>query len=315
MDIRSAFFNETGHIRSGWRFAIFCVGFLSVAMLVGGFASAVVILLGSSAADSWAGTLATAFTVLTGALLVGWLCGKYLEGLPFRALGAWFTKGWLRNLTSGILFGGGTLAFAVLMAFALGGLRFEFNNINAGALVRSLAAAFVIFALGAAWEEALFRGYVLQTFVRSGLGAVAIGITALFFGVVHANNPNASTFAVLNTVLAGVWFGIAYLKTRDLWFVWGMHLMWNWMQGAFFGIEVSGITNLVSAPLLREIDGGPVWLTGETYGVEGGIVTTIALIVSTLAIYFMPFLKPSKEMLALTSGKKEDREDKTPLPV
>ena len=63
------------------------------------------------------------------------------------------------------------------------------------------------------------------------------------------------------------------------------------MQGAFFGIEVSGLTNLVSAPLLKEIDGGPVWLTGETYGVEGGIVTTIAITVSTLAICFVPGLR------------------------
>jgi len=94
----------------------------------------------------------------------------------------------------------------------------------------------------------------------------------------------------------GVWFGIAYLKTRDLWFVWGLHLMWNWMQGAFFGIEVSGITDLVSVPLLKEIDSGPTWLTGSTYGVEGGIVTTIAIVVSMVVIYFLPWVKVSEEI-------------------
>jgi len=72
-----------------------------------------------------------------------------------------------------------------------------------------------------------------------------------------------------------------------------MHLMWNWMQGAFFGIEVSGMTSLVSVPLLSEVDHGPSWLTGETYGVEGGIVTTIAITVSTLVICFLPGLKPA----------------------
>ncbi|MEO8572632.1 MAG: hypothetical protein ABI481_01590, partial [Pyrinomonadaceae bacterium] len=86
----------------------------------------------------------------------------------------------------------------------------------------------------------------------------------------------------------------------------GMHLMWNWMQGAFFGIEVSGITNLVSAPLLREIDGGPVWLTGETYGVEGGIVTTIALIVSMIVIYFLLGLKPGEETERLTPDQNKE---------
>jgi len=57
------------------------------------------------------------------------------------------------------------------------------------------------------------------------------------------------------------------------------------------------MTNLVSTPLLREIDAGPSWLTGETYGVEAGVVTTIALIVSTVAIYYLPFLKPSEERI------------------
>jgi hypothetical protein len=169
----------------------------------------------------------------------------------------------------------------------------------------------VIFAVGAAWEEALFRGYILQTFARSGLAALAIAMTSIFFGAIHAANPNPTALSIINTMLAGVWFGIAYLKTRDLWFVWGMHLMWNWMQGAFFGIEVSGMTNLVSAPLLRELDTGPVWLTGESYGVEGGIVTTIALIVSTIGIYFTPWLKADEEMIRWTSedgGTSQNRE-------
>jgi len=159
----------------------------------------------------------------------------------------------------------------------------------------ALVIALVVFAIGAAWEEVLFRGYILQTFARSGLAWFGILLTSVFFGVIHLQNPNADVVSTTNTILAGVWFGLAYLKTRDLWFVWGLHLMWNWMQGAFFGIEVSGLTNLVSIPLLKEIDSGPVWLTGETYGVEGGIVTTIAIVVSIVVIYFLPFGKPSEE--------------------
>ena len=83
-----------------------------------------------------------------------------------------------------------------------------------------------------------------------------------------------------------------------------MHLAWNWFQGAIFGIEVSGITSFTTAPLLQEIDAGPIWLTGESYGIEGGIVCTIALIVSILLIQFLPILKPTEEMLALTGEEK-----------
>ena len=145
-----------------------------------------------------------------------------------------------------------------------------------------------IVAAAAAFEEALFRGYILQTFARSNLAWLAILLTSVFFGLVHADNPNAGVISTLNTVLAGIWFSVAYLRTRDLWFVWGLHLMWNWMQGSFFGIEVSGLTDITKNPLLREIDTGPTWLTGTTYGIEGGIVCTVALIVSTIAIHYVP---------------------------
>lgn len=289
MDIRTLLFDRAGRLRSGWRFLIFCGVFIVAALLIGGAGFVMLSGLGSPLdIENPVFFIANGVLLLIAALLAGWLCGKYLEGLPFRALGASFTDGWLRHLIDGILFGAATLTLAVLIAAAGGGLQFETRDIETATLIRSLAVSLIIFAAGAAWEEALFRGYILQTFARSGLAALAIGLTSVLFGAIHADNENVSTLAVINTMLAGIWFGVAYLKTRDLWFVWGMHLMWNWMQGAFFGIEVSGTTHLVSSPLLREIDGGPSWLTGETYGVEGGIVATIAIIVSTIVIYFMP---------------------------
>ena len=215
------------------------------------------------------------------------MCGKLLEKLPYKALGAAFTDGWLKHLLLGIIIGAVTLSFAVLIAFAVGGERFELKlDKGASAVAASLGISFVVFAVAAAFEEALFRGYLLQTFARSNLAWLAILLTSVFFGVVHIGNPNANLISTANTILAGIWFSVAYLRTRDLWFVWGLHLMWNWMQGSFFGIEVSGLTDITTNPLLREIDTGPTWLTGTTYGIEGGIACTIALVVSTIAIHF-----------------------------
>jgi uncharacterized protein len=297
MDIKSLFFDGGGRLRSGWRFGVFCAVFLVSATFIGG---AGVALLTSLAVpidtSSPVMLIANGILALIPALFAGWFCGRLLEGLPFRALGAWFSKGWFKNLVLGIVVGAATLSLAVLVAFVFGGLRFAPNVVDSTALLESLAVALVVFAAGAAWEEALFRGYILQTFTRSGLAWFGIALTSAFFAIIHLRNPNADAISTINTVLAGVWFGAAYLKTRDLWFVWGLHLMWNWMQGAFFGIEVSGITELVSSPLLKEIDSGPVWLTGETYGIEGGIVTTIAILVSIAVIYFLPWAKPSEEI-------------------
>src|SRR5687768_4153630 len=159
------------------------------------------------------------------AVLIGWLCGKLLENLPFRALGAAFTRGWLAHWLLGLAIGAVTMLAALLPAYILGSLQFELNAIDSLAVTRSLAVSLLVFAVAAAFEEALFRGYILQTFARAGLAWLAIALTSLFFGAVHYRNPNAGVISTFNTVLAGVWFGVAYLKTRDLWFVWGIHLM------------------------------------------------------------------------------------------
>jgi membrane protease YdiL (CAAX protease family) len=193
--------------------------------------------------------------------------------------------------------GGASLGFAVLVAYVFGGLRFETNSVDAGPLTRSMVSSFVFLAVAAASEEALFRGYPFQTFVRSGLAWFAIVLTSALFGAVHLLNPEPNWISTVNTILAGIWFAIAYLKTRDLWLVTGMHFMWNWMQGALFGIEVSGFTDLAAVPLLREIDSGPAWLTGRTYGIEGGVAATIALVVSMVVLYLMP-IRPADEMKA-----------------
>ncbi len=295
------FFNTAGLLRSGWRFAVFTLAFIFTAEL---FRALIQIALERLQIAPERGTGAYVATNATlafvPAVVIGWLCLKYLEHLPFKSLGASFSTGWLKHLTFGAALGALTLAFSVLLAFLPGGLRFQLNTAPASMITSSLIVSFVIFAIGAAFEEVFFRGYILQTFARAGYAWLAILLTAAFFAFGHTDNLNAGVISTLNTFLAGIWFGLAYLKTRDLWFVWGLHLMWNWTQGSVFGIEVSGYTMITAEPLLIEIDNGPAWLTGAAYGVEGGIVCTIALLASMLFIHYYPGLRPDPEMLVLT---------------
>jgi uncharacterized protein len=117
---------------------------------------------------------------------------------------------------------------------------------------------------------------------------VGIVFTSLLFALAHNQNPNAGRLALVNTFAAGVWFAAAYLRTRDLWFPLGIHLMWNWLQGPVFGINVSGIAELSPYPLLRTSDLGPEWLTGGAYGIEGGAACTFAIVIFTLILFFTP---------------------------
>lgn len=313
MDFNTIFFNNFGRVRSGWRFAVFLLSFLSAGTVVSGI---VLTIFSTTRLNFTPGTLlfilVNSSVSLALALLLGWLWGKFLEDLPFRALGAAFSKNWLKDLVWGLVIGALSLILACVVAVSFGGLSFEFNrNHGTAAILLTLGVSAAVFTVAAAFEEAFFRGYMLQTFARARLAWLAIVLTSVFFALAHYGNPGATAFSVLNTALAGVWLGVAYLKTRNLWFPFGVHLAWNWVQGAFFGVEVSGLQNLIIAPLLREIDAGPIWLTGENYGLEGGVACTIALVASTAAIWFAPFLKPNEEMLALTNVEKTAPESRS----
>src|ERR1044071_662504 len=136
---------------------------------------------------------------------------------------------------------------------------------------------------------------------RSHLAWVAVIITSIIFSYGHLQNPNAVPgFTFANTAIAGVWLAIAYLKTRNLWFPLGIHWAWNWTMGAVLGLPVSGIERLTPEPLWRAVDLGPAWLTGGSYGIEGGAACAIALVASTLFIWRTRLVSPTEEMLRLT---------------
>jgi membrane protease YdiL (CAAX protease family) len=296
------FFNSVGRLRSGWRFAIFVALFLVVSTI---FSFGLVAILQLAGLDPQI-TNFIYFTVgnlFTGAaaILLGWGCNKLLENLPFRALGCWFTKNWFKDLVLGLGLGVFSILIAAAVASLLGGISFQINQTaQTSSIFSTVGISLIIFIFGAISEEAIFRGYILQTLTRARLAWLGILLTSLPFAIAHLGNPNANYFSTINTALAGIWFGVAYLKTRNLWFPVGIHLTWNWVQGAFLGIPVSGLKELTPNSIWQAVDVGPTWLTGGHYGIEGGFACTLALSISTLLIWLLPVFKPTAEMLTLT---------------
>lgn len=281
------FYDENGTLRSGFRVTLFLSMFLVGATVVGALQVMISNRIPETFPINGFGFMLTTFgSWLVLALGAGWICGGLLERLPMKALGASFDGTWLNDLILGSALGLATFAVAVGVVFVSGGATFSVpSDFEVADFLGSAALSLGFLAVAAAWEEAIFRGYILQTLARSGYAWPAIILTAMLFGLLHASNPDVSGIAIANTVLAGIWFGIAYLKTRNLWFVFGLHLFWNWTQGAIFGVEISGLKNLVEMSLLVESDKGPAWLTGGAYGIEGGIACTIALLLSMAVIW------------------------------
>lgn len=304
-DLQKLFFNDAGRLRSGWRLGIFVVIFFFLAYGATQSLRIIYLLIHNSAPGLQPGRsvadLISRVLLLFLALGAGYICARLLEGLPWRSLGLTLHSRWLWDLIIGSAIGVASLALATAIAFAGGGLRFSFSSAGFLQIVTSLLSSAALFVVAALAEEALCRGYPLQTFVRARLIWLGAILTSFAFASGHLLNPNVVILAFLNTALAGVCLAVAYLRTRSLWFPLGVHWAWNWALGSLFGLPVSGLTDLVRHPLLADTDLGPAWLTGGAYGIEGGLACTIALIVTTIFIWKTGMVSATAELARLTS--------------
>lgn len=303
------FYNDAGRLRSMWRVAVFAVAYI---------ASVNALLLGSSLVgalllprgvykflfEGTPGFIIQSVLFYAPAALIGWGCAVGLEELPWRSLGWSRHRGWLRDALVGTLMGGAAVCMAGLVGWAVGGYRFALADSTGAGLAKTLVGSFVIFLLGAAAEEMLFRGYPFQTLLRSWPVWVAMLPVSVPFALVHLTNPHvAPGFTFLNTALAGVWLCVAYWRTRSLWFPLGLHFGWNWVQGSLLGSPVSGIKSISPHPLLSFADVGPAWVGGGDYGIEGGVVCTLALVVATIYTWRTGLLTADPELRQFTDGE------------
>lgn len=305
-NLYQVFFNEARRLRSGWRLLIFA-GLFVVLMIVATGALRVAYALTINLAPALipgehVADLVFRLMFLAASLAAGYICTRLLEGLPWRSLGLTLHARWFRDLLIGSVIGVVSLALATAIAFIGGGLRFSFSSAGARSVVLTVFLSAALFIVAALAEEALFRGYPLQTLTRARLVWLGVLLTSVPFAAVHLKNPNAGgVLAFANTALAGVWLAVAYLRTRSLWFPLGVHWAWNWALGALFGLPVSGITSVAPHPIVVGSDLGPAWLTGAAYGIEGGVACTVALLASTIFIWRTGLVSATDDLQRLTS--------------
>ncbi len=307
MSLRYIFINDVGRLRSGWRLVIFVLTFLVLFYLITTLVRVTYVLANflvpNATLHENLQDLVSRIILLVPSLVAAYICTRWLEGLPWRAIGLSLHEGWFRDLMIGSAIGVISLALAAGIATAAGGLRFSISSAGMFPQVaKTLILSGGLFIVAALAEEALFRGYPLQTLARAHLASLGVLIISLAFASGHLQNPNAGeALSFINTALAGVWLAVAYLRTRSLWFPLGVHWAWNWALGSLFGLPVSGLTRLAPYPLLHGIDLGPTWLTGGSYGIEGGLACTVALVLSTIFIWRTRLVTATEEMMRLTS--------------
>jgi hypothetical protein len=196
-------------------------------------------------------------------------------------------KGWLGQFVLGSLIGGALTVLAVLPVQHWGKLKT--TNLFSLHIAPKIAAVMVMLLCGALAEELMFRGYPFQQLER-GIGTIrAVVVFSIIYGLLHLLNPAASRWGIANTVLIGILFSVAYLRTRALWLPWGIHFGWNMTLGFLFGLPVSGFRFF---SVIRSTDAvGPRWLTGGSYGVEASATGTLAIAVGLLLVSVLPLKK------------------------
>ena len=140
-------------------------------------------------------------------------------------------------------------------------------------LTGALVAAFI--------EELVFRG-VLFRIIEESLGSwLALGLSALLFGLLHAFNHGATWVSTLAIALeAGVLLAAVYMFSRRLWTCIGLHCAWNFAEGGVFGASVSGGK---AGGLLAARFRGPDILTGGEFGPEASVVAVLICLAAGVA--------------------------------
>jgi len=130
----------------------------------------------------------------------------------------------------------------------------------------------IVYVPAAIHEEVVFRGYVFQK-MRLWNRPGAIISSSVVFAALHSGNEGITAIAIANLLFAGVFLALAYERYRRLWFPIGIHLGWNVVSGPILAFPVSGF--VPSASLLRVTGGGPAWLTGGRFGLEGSVAAAV----------------------------------------
>jgi membrane protease YdiL (CAAX protease family) len=172
------------------------------------------------------------------------------------------------EFAAGALVGAALFCSTMLLLWMLGAWRLTGTG-RPGVLVYPLVGSLI----GGCLEEVLMRG-VLFRIIEESLGSwIALGLSALIFGLLHAFNPGAGVVSTLAISLeAGVLLAAAYMYARRLWLVIGLHAAWNFTEGGIFGADVSG--GQAHGLLTVQFQGSDA-LTGGRFGPEASIVAVL----------------------------------------
>lgn len=216
-----------------------------------------------------------------GVLIATAVCLRWVDGKSWDYVWLGRSSARPRLLAHSALLGAAAIALPSLVLLSVGELR-AVPSVG-GSWIAATGLAFANLLPAAAGEELLVRGYLFAV-LRDSMGwRWALIVTSVVFGLLHVNNPGADGESIALVMLAGFFLGSVLLATKSLYAAIVVHFAWNWVMAAGLHTPVSGIP--IIAPDYRIIDAGPDWLTGGTWGPEGGLAAALSMFVIVIYIY------------------------------
>lgn len=217
-------------------------------------------------------------------ILLTMLFCKVIQKRKMSTLG-FVKKDMVKEYGIGLAVGFVIFSVAVLLCVVTGSLKLS------GISSTFSFGIFILFGLGymiqGMAEEVLCRSYVLVSIGRRYPMWVAVLLNSLFFAALHLGNSGLSLLAFVNLMLFGVFASVYFIKRGSIWGIGAVHSIWNFVQGNFYGIKVSGIAT--SCTVLDSVSvEGREFINGGAFGLEGGIAVTIVLVVGTLLMLSRP---------------------------
>jgi membrane protease YdiL (CAAX protease family) len=327
--LRLFFDEQSGRLRAPWRLLLqYLTHTVAISLFVNLLAAALLVarpgtsggLDTSVLAGSPLLPLVGGVAGLGGAVLSVWLAGRFLDRRPFAEFGLHLSWGWWLDLLFGMALGALLMTAIFVVQLGLGWVTvtgaFESSVPGAPFWLAVLVPAALFLCVGF-YEELVSRGYQLRN-AAEGLNLPGIGprgaillawvLSSAFFGYLHASNPSATPLSTFNVALAGLMLGFGYVLTGELAIPIGLHVTWNFFQGAVFGFPVSGLS-VAGATFLSTERGGPALWTGGPFGPEGGLLAPAAMAAGILLTALWVRLRRGRMVVhsPIAQGPKPDR--------
>ncbi|MDE6657642.1 MAG: CPBP family intramembrane metalloprotease [Oscillospiraceae bacterium] len=216
------------------------------------------------------------------ATLVTLLFCRLVEGRKLNTMG--FQKHAVSHYIAGLGVGFLLFSFVVLLSLCMGGITWN------GLQTFSISSILIMLGgwlLQGMSEEVICRGYFMTTILRNYNPVWAVVVNSIFFGFMHKANNGFSLTAFVNLTLYAIMISLYVLRTNNLWGACAIHSVWNFVQGNFYGLPVSGIDTggtIFSVSLVKNAN----LANGGEFGLEASLPCAIVMLIAIAVLLLVP---------------------------